>query len=365
MQCSRCHDRSNVHPPAHSFRALDTPVVLRPDIAPTPALPGHGMDFIIGRDVPVDQIDPNAPPAVHRNVVCDNCSEDIIGERNKCVDCNDYDLCSGCIGGMRTFHNQAHRFFTMCQPNRIVIHTVDDLFNPPTAPMTADLPRPSASAQQLPQLDAVVSELRSVLESGREVVNRAAAHVGEPLTAVPSPRGRVPLAPLDSSAPTQVREAQNLISEMHVLVANARAVLARAEAHAPVEHAATCDLCDSLVIGLRWKCLDCPDWDACEACYTIVPEQHPGHRFVKIESKDQLSPVASTLRQPKRHRATCDGCQNQIYDVRFKVRPVLYYLVASRSLTMYSACTRAARTLTSARAARRSRSRFTRRRTRC
>ncbi|KZW00588.1 hypothetical protein EXIGLDRAFT_145493 [Exidia glandulosa HHB12029] len=309
--CSRCHGRSNVHSPAHAFQKIDTPVVFRPDIAPTPAF---GMDYIIGRDVPLDQVDPNAAPAVHRSVVCDKCDEDIIGERNKCVDCADYDLCSACIGSMRTFHNPAHRFFTLSRPNRIVIHTVDDLFNPPAAaPATARAPTPVVPPSTA-HIEELLPALRSVVLSGHEVVSRAATHIGEQLGSRPPLMSTT--APANS--PPQYREAHELVDELRYIVQDAHTLIGRAETQHEhrAEHPATCDLCDSHVVGVRWKCLDCPDWDACEACYAIVREQHPGHRFVKIESKDQLPSVANSM--PARHYASCDACQNKIYGVRYK-----------------------------------------------
>lgn len=271
------------------------------------------MDYIIGCDVPLDQVDPNAAPAVHRNVVCDQCNEDIVGERNKCVDCPDYDLCSACIGSMRTFHNPAHRFFTLCRPDRVVIHTVDDLFNPPAA-SPSRAPAPAAGASNA-HLEALVNELRAVVENGRDVVHHAAAHIGQ---SVDAHRASVN-SNADPSTPLQIRQAHELIGELNGLITSAHSLLAHAENHGDrVEHGATCNLCDSQVVGIRWKCLDCPDWDACEACYVIVREQHPGHRFIKIETKDQLPRVTST-RALVRHSATCDACQNKIYNVRYKV----------------------------------------------
>lgn len=56
----------------------------------------------------------------------------------------------------------------------------------------------------------------------------------------------------------------------------------------PAEHLATCDSCDRTIIGVRWKCLDCPDWDACHACAAVLPQIHPGHDFVKLRNATDL-----------------------------------------------------------------------------
>ncbi|KZV63109.1 hypothetical protein PENSPDRAFT_657598, partial [Peniophora sp. CONT] len=35
-------------------------------------------------------------------------------------------------------------------------------------------------------------------------------------------------------------------------------------------HAARCDVCGSSIVGSRFKCLNCPDWDACGSCVATV-----------------------------------------------------------------------------------------------
>lgn len=36
---------------------------------------------------------------------------------------------------------------------------------------------------------------------------------------------------------------------------------------AEVVHNATCDLCDSHILGVRYKCTRCPDYDVCASCF--------------------------------------------------------------------------------------------------
>lgn len=36
---------------------------------------------------------------------------------------------------------------------------------------------------------------------------------------------------------------------------------------AEVVHNATCDLCDSHILGVRYKCTRCPDYDVCSSCF--------------------------------------------------------------------------------------------------
>ncbi|KAF8167336.1 hypothetical protein B0H34DRAFT_681448 [Crassisporium funariophilum] len=81
-------------------------------------------------------------------------------------------------------------------------------------------------------------------------------------------------------------------------------------------HYANCDLCDSRILGDRYKCLNCPDFDTCTSCFRITDEQHPHHAFVKITKREDYirrRPVARSM-----HYATCNGCTKKIFGLRFK-----------------------------------------------
>ena len=44
----------------------------------------------------------------------------------------------------------------------------------------------------------------------------------------------------------------------------------------------TCDGCDRPVVGFRYKCVTCPDYDLCGRCET--KGLHPGHNMIRIAS---------------------------------------------------------------------------------
>lgn len=75
-------------------------------------------------------------------------------------------------------------------------------------------------------------------------------------------------------------------------------------------HHAICDGCDKYIMGVRHKCLDCPDWDYCTSCHPNAPFVHPGHRFVPIYTPLADSPRA--LARPVHQGICCDGplCAN-------------------------------------------------------
>lgn len=78
-------------------------------------------------------------------------------------------------------------------------------------------------------------------------------------------------------------------------------------------HPATCDLCSASIIGVRWKCLNCPDWDCCDRCSTSIDRAHPGHSFVKLhEATDYVVNEVVERRENVKHpNVICDGmCPN-------------------------------------------------------
>jgi next-to-BRCA1 protein 1 len=75
------------------------------------------------------------------------------------------------------------------------------------------------------------------------------------------------------------------------------------------------------IVGVRHKCLACPDWDYCWSCIKTAPETHPGHRFVPI-----YEAIADLAHRHEIHYGIfCDGplCRNKsspayITGVRYK-----------------------------------------------
>lgn len=74
-------------------------------------------------------------------------------------------------------------------------------------------------------------------------------------------------------------------------------------------HNATCDVCQLHIAGVRWKCLNCPDWDACSSCAPGLDHTHPGHSFVKLyRSSDYVVSAALEEKEAIAHpHVTCDG----------------------------------------------------------
>ncbi|KAK5168139.1 uncharacterized protein LTR77_006707 [Saxophila tyrrhenica] len=85
-------------------------------------------------------------------------------------------------------------------------------------------------------------------------------------------------------------------------------------------HNAICDGCDKKILGVRYKCLNCPDWDYCTECHKNARHVHPHHRFAPL-----YEPIAEPRGINARHLGIyCDGplCSNgsqrYIVGVRYK-----------------------------------------------
>lgn len=92
------------------------------------------------------------------------------------------------------------------------------------------------------------------------------------------------------------------------------------EPETEVRHPATCDLCSQTIFGVRWKCLNCPDWDCCNSCSVSIADTHPNHSFVKLyKATDYVVNEALDANGAVRHpRVICDGCDKHIYGTRYK-----------------------------------------------
>ncbi|WVQ99972.1 hypothetical protein IAU59_007115 [Kwoniella sp. CBS 9459] len=87
-----------------------------------------------------------------------------------------------------------------------------------------------------------------------------------------------------------------------------------------VRHPATCDLCSLAITGVRWKCLNCPDWDSCSSCAASLNATHPGHSFVRLhKATDYVTNAAFEAKEDVSHpNIICDGCDGSIRGARYK-----------------------------------------------
>lgn len=130
--CTSCisnPDRRQKHDTSHAFFPVTTPGEL---FDYSMAAARHTRP-LFGRSSPPASVQPQgnsvrdaAAPPVHKNIICDICNNEIVGIRNKCLDCPDYDLCQACLTtpSLRAQHHSAHQFFGIEKPGEIIVHTV-------------------------------------------------------------------------------------------------------------------------------------------------------------------------------------------------------------------------------------------------
>jgi hypothetical protein len=64
-------------------------------------------------------------------------------------------------------------------------------------------------------------------------------------------------------------------------------------------HFAICDGCDRTIRGVRYKCVNCIDFDYCADCFRNLKGEHnPSHSFKAIHALDSLKLQANDLYRP-------------------------------------------------------------------
>ena len=64
----------------------------------------------------------------------------------------------------------------------------------------------------------------------------------------------------------------------------------------------TCDGCGNSVVGTRFKCTTCPDYDLCSACESKGVHKETGHKFAKIAFPLFFKPYLGCHRRNRHHR---------------------------------------------------------------
>ncbi|KAF9507017.1 hypothetical protein BS47DRAFT_1352132 [Hydnum rufescens UP504] len=286
----------------------------------------------------VDVSPPSSPPvststAIDSNSLalsvhpafCDVCGLGICGIRHKCLDCPDYDMCNDCHSYLRHMHHGMHTFVKIPKPTRVVVHRVYDHGTQEDLEEQPSDEKDNAAAVHDSICDVCDKRIIGVRHKCLDCADydmcdpcmntrRYEAHddshnfarLGTPGTVIVH---RVLESSLGPASATETESPPSVpVSPLPTRVAMATG---------PFAHAARCNMCDSRILGNRYKCVGCPDFDTCSSCFTITPEQHPHHAFVKVSKPEDI--VTPPMEQfTTVHPAVCDICHNHIIGIRFK-----------------------------------------------
>ncbi|WFD35302.1 hypothetical protein MCUN1_002153 [Malassezia cuniculi] len=67
----------------------------------------------------------------------------------------------------------------------------------------------------------------------------------------------------------------------------------------------TCRICDADIASKRLRCLTCPNWEACLGCAERLAEEHPDHKFVPLDAAVADAKPASWKEHPGVHCSRC------------------------------------------------------------
>nr|XP_037280887.1 ZZ-type zinc finger-containing protein P35G2.11c-like [Rhipicephalus microplus] len=242
--CLDCY-MDNKHA-SHAFVRYDS------SIAPSVTVPPRQL-----------QSDAEAGTMLHDGITCDECLEDgIFGTRWKCLLCHDYDLCDSCY--MDGKHNQEHAFLKLNTPGGVATR-VPPRKTTARSQLSYFIPRGESSRgppcnsccrKHLPgvrwQCD-VCSDYNLCSDCYASNKHR----LDHSFLRFDSPRGTgIKVSPRQQSAQTSSAGAR----------------------HTGVN----CDACgEQGILGTRWKCQLCRNYDLCTVCYNGGRHEQE-HAFLRI-----------------------------------------------------------------------------------
>lgn len=273
------------------------------------AMPRPGHSLAAGR-IPTGLLRGNANYAV----CCNRCDEMIKGAHFHCSTCDDgdYDLCLQCVDQGKVCNNSEHWLIKRCVDNGIIVNSTTERLAPKSK--TTPAPAVAATATSLPTptplpKERVVPVFNGMFFSSMRTCNCCIQELPEvefvhcttcddyDLCRACFAKNRHGHHPKHGFVPAV--EGTRLEPEVARRLAPGR----------DQKHSAICDGCENEIKGIRYKCLDCPDWDYCLSCSENSHFVHPGHRFAPIYDALEM-PTDVRIRsanRPTHFGICCDG----------------------------------------------------------
>ncbi|KAF2674526.1 hypothetical protein BT63DRAFT_408708 [Microthyrium microscopicum] len=249
-------------------------------------------------------------------VYCNECNATMLEEHYHCNICEngDYDLCSKCLGNGKHCLDDNHWLIKRnMQSGKVVNATTEKL---------ASKAKSEASSKEMPGAYTEEKKLEEPIpaEIPTRTCNCCVKVFNEDafVTCVNCEDYDLCIECLeDSKHGHHPGHSFSPVSRNLVMSVNASGLC---KAGRNVHHAAICDNCNNAIVGVRHKCLTCPDWDFCSGCIVKASTAHPGHRFAPVY---ESIPPEHFHYSPSHVGVFCDGplCKNKnayISGVRYK-----------------------------------------------
>ncbi|KAJ2028572.1 hypothetical protein H4S03_007794, partial [Coemansia sp. S3946] len=232
------------------------------------------------------------------SAVCNECSESIGGIRHKCTRCKDYDLCDNCyrrVTHVHPGHGFVHVGPPMQQTHRQPLRHAATISHSPA-------PRAFRFVQDRPPRNGFpLSRGMSVCR----LVNPPVDSTPPPPMHPPRPLGCTlpPLPPMRActlpellphlSIATQTPQAEVKQQQTDPAQSTERSTSTEERGSVVVHPHVVCDACNFPIVGVRYKCGNCPDFDLCEGCESTVKHDE-NHLFIKMR-KFHPTPVSQPM----------------------------------------------------------------------
>lgn len=188
--CAKC-EATHPHDAMHTFVKIDDVLPLSPSLS-DPKLALKAKEPLLSTSLYASCTEPDSedePPkwphvaSVSHTVVCDYCGDSITGIRYKCINCNQYNVCTGCEASDNVSHYKHHLFAKVYHPLPLPTATHNDaktlvnvLLHPGLYPHPAkqDLPTSLSSTDK-----KKISEAPAAISSPSPVAAPSATPAGE------------------------------------------------------------------------------------------------------------------------------------------------------------------------------------------
>ncbi|KAF4754051.1 hypothetical protein FOZ62_017670 [Perkinsus olseni] len=261
-----------------------------------------------------------AKPVVHHGFICDGCEMDpLVGDRYKCNYCEDFDFCAKCFDKRLLLgHNPFHAFTCHKTPRKPLGNTSARTSTTSSGSdkntMTSTNPREEKSVGDAPvtpptKTVGTLPEPRSTRDESVQWENDKHCMVSGPWGSLdifvdkPTDRNSPALAAKVLEACAAAKRAMGqAIAPPFGITAGPDSFAVDAGIHLGIE----CDLCGELpIVGARYKCTICPDYDLCEKCFAFTSpsksHEHCKSSFRKLSPLDTIeirkNPEIWTTRQ--------------------------------------------------------------------